>query len=440
MLAWGIDWALAAALAMVAGAAYWYTGWPYPAQQSSAPHFVLLADALLHGRLWIDPARAARLVDVTPFGGHLYVAFPPLPALLMLPGVALAGPGFNDALFTLAFGAANTGLAYLLVRRLSRAGWAGPGIPLGRAGAVAVAATLAFGTVHFYASLMGRVWFTAHIIAVTFLLLYLLECAGRGRPLVAGAALAAAFLSRPPVAFGALFWLVLAWRRRSSVWQLALRVAVFAGPGLLALALLLAQNAARFGSPFDFGYLSMRVSPTLAPDLRRYGQFNAHFLPRNLAALLLAPPVLTPAAQRQAWLRSVHGVSSIVEQWTRPPVRGRPPFPLQFDPWGTGLWAVSPVLAFTLRPPSAGHRMLALTSWASIILVAAPNLLYYNTGWGQFGYRFSLDWTPFWLILLALGLRRPLGRPLGVLFVVLLGLSGAMNLLGARWFLRLPPY
>ena len=49
-----------------AALAYLATAGPASAAQSAAPHYVLLAEALLRGRLWIDPERVAQLVDVTP--------------------------------------------------------------------------------------------------------------------------------------------------------------------------------------------------------------------------------------------------------------------------------------------------------------------------------------------------------------------------------------
>jgi len=417
---------------------YLATAGPAAGTQSTAPHFVLQADAWLHGRLWIDPVRAARLGDVTQFGGHVYVAFPPLPALLMLPFVAVAGPAFNDARFTLLLGALNVGMAYLMARRLRLPGLARAGVPLGRAGALAVAALFAVGTVHFYAALMGRVWFTAHIVAVTCLLWYAWECVGRGRPLVAGLALAGALLARPPALFGAVFWLVLAAgqmydRRR---WA---PVAWFLAPLGGATALLLALNALRFGNPLDFGYLSMRVAPQLAPDLRTYGQFNVHFLPRNVTAFLLAPPVIMPL-NLAVWWQRVGGPAGLVSLFTVPGLGRRLGFPIAFDLWGAGLWVVSPALAFALRPPRIVDRRLWAGAWLTVLAVALPNLLYYNTGWGQYGYRFSLDFTPFLLVLVALGLRRPFRAPWAVLFAVLLAISVVSNFLGARWFLRLPPY
>lgn len=433
------DLTIAGLLVALTAIVYLLVSGPAARRQSSAPHFVLLADALLHGRLWVDPARAAQLGDITPFAGHYYVSFPPMAALLMLPFVAVVGTRFNDALFTLLLGAGNAALAYALVRRLSRPGFASCGLALGRLEAIAVAATLAFGTVHFYASLMGRVWFTAHVVAVTFLLLYLLECAGRGRPLVAGAALAAAFLARTPAAFGALFWITLALRQSRNPRHLAWQVLQFGAAPALAAALLLVLNMARFGSPLDFGYEKMSVARQLEAGLRAHGLFSLHFLPRNLEALLLRPPLLDTRSLAR-WQGTV-AVPSRLGRLLAMSERTRGfPFPVKFDPWGTGIWAVSPVLLFCLRPPPQDGLRAFGAAWLSALTIAGPNLLYYNTGWYQFGYRFALDFLPLLLVPLAMGLRRPLHSLWRSAFVFLLALSATTNLLGARWFLGLPPY
>ncbi len=433
------DVAIAGLLVALTELVYLLVSGPAARRQSGAPHFVMLADALLHGRLWVDPVRAASLGDITPFAGRSYVSFPPMPAFLMLPFVAVVGTRFNDALFTLLLGACNTALAYVLMRRLSRPGFAGCGLALGRPEALAVAATLAFGTVHFYASLMGRVWFTAHIVAVTFLLLYLLECAGRGRPLLAGAALAAAFLARTPVAFGALFWMMLALRRSRSPRHLAWQVLQFSIPPVAATALLLTLNVMRFGNPLDFGYERMRVAPQLEPGLRAHGLFSPHFVPRNIAAFLVQPPLLDMRSVA-IWQAAAGDPPRLLGMLVTPERERRIPFPVRFDPWGTGIWAVSPVLLFCLRPPPRDGFWVYGAAWLSTLAVALPNLLYYNTGWYQFGYRFALDVLPFLLVLLAMGLHRPLHPLWHSAFIFLLALSVAANLLGARWFLGLPPY
>ena len=50
-----------------------------------------------------------------------------------------------------------------------------------------------------------------------------------------------------------------------------------------------------------------------------------------------------------------------------------------------------------------------------------PGLLYQNTGYAQFGFRFSIDYTPYVVLLVALsgwGLKKPLPLALAALSLV----------------------
>jgi hypothetical protein len=58
-------------------------------------------------------------------------------------------------------------------------------------------------------------------------------------------------------------------------------------------------------------------------------------------------------------------------------------------------------------------------------------LFYQNTGWQQFGYRFSNDYSVFLFALLAIG-----GRRLGALFWTLAVWSVVVNAFGAATFDR----
>ena len=62
-------------------------------------------------------------------------------------------------------------------------------------------------------------------------------------------------------------------------------------------------------------------------------------------------------------------------------------------------------------------------------MVAVPDLFYQNSGWVQFGYRFSLDYLVFLILLLAVG-----GRPLTRTFKALALVGFAINLFGAITF------
>ena len=107
---------------------------------------------------------------------------------------------------------------------------------------------------------------------------------------------------------------------------------------------------------------------------------------------------------------------------------------------GTSILLASP--AYLLAPlawgPIRRRKIDRLTAGATIAVVAIAivNLMHFSQGWVQFGYRFSNDFAPFALILVALGASR-LGRwwpvvlllpavlflPLGLLAAAVLGVA-----------------
>ena len=73
----------------------------------------------------------------------------------------------------------------------------------------------------------------------------------------------------------------------------------------------------------------------------------------------------------------------------------------QINSHGLALWFTTPVYLWLLWPRRASFvwRSLAI-SIAPVILM---DLLYQNSGWLQFGYRFSNDYAVFLFALLAMG-------------------------------------
>ena len=85
-------------------------------------------------------------------------------------------------------------------------------------------------------------------------------------------------------------------------------------------------------------------------------------------------------------------------------------------------------LFFILLWPLVKPR-LHRTLWWTMAAVSVPGFFYQNTGWRQFGFRFSLDYTPYFFLLLAIG-----GRKMGNWFWAL-GLGGfAVSIWGALAF------
>jgi len=92
--------------------------------------------------------------------------------------------------------------------------------------------------------------------------------------------------------------------------------------------------------------------------------------------------------------------------------------------------------AFLLAIPALrgwGRGRIVTGSVLAIVAIATLNLMHFSQGWVQFGYRFSNDFAPFLLVLLALGLERLRGRRWLVVVLVLGGASIAVNAWGNAW-------
>jgi hypothetical protein len=431
---------LYAALFVIGLAVYGALAWDRLWRPSAAPHFVLQADAWLHGRAAIDPphvgddwakvetvvlddgseVRGRRLVTRPVFrtldgselaasrirrsaGKTAYVSFPPFPAVLMLPGAALGGRAANDVLPTVLIAALILPLGLAVLRRLAAAGLSRRSVRED----LWWVATLGFGSVVLFSAVQGKVWYTAHIVGVALALGYAWASIEARRPLLAGLALGAAALTRTAMAFLVILFLCEAWRthggieawrrdRRAMLRALRRPLLVFAAP-IAALAIAgMAYNLARFGAPTEFGHRYLEVRQQV--QIEQYGLASYHYLARNLAVALTLLPELLP----------------------------RPPY-VQISGHGLALWFTTPVLLGVLWPRE--RNPLHRTLWLCVAAVALPSLLYQNSGWVQFGYRFSLDYLVLLVMLLAIG-----GRPLTRVTRALIVAGIAINLFGALTF------
>jgi hypothetical protein len=447
---------LYAVLFAVGLAVYGTVMWERVGKQSAAPHFVLQANAWLHGSIAIQPplkgddwakVETVQLDDGTQVSGRRlktrpmfktldgteipnarvkvsvgalnYVSFPAFPALLMIPSAIIGGAGGNDAIVVLLLAALILPLTMLVLRRLVAAGLSKRSV----ADDLWLVATMAFGSVMFFSAVQADVWFTAHVVGVVLALIYAWASIEAGHPLIAGLALGAAAMTRTPMAFMFPLFLFEAWRfaarqvseaegpeanasgslnlakgkaavRRAMlkpVIRFAIPVVAFAIAGMI-------YNYVRFGSLTEFGHNYLDVRQQI--QIEQYGLASYHYLGRNLAvAFTLLPEILS-----------------------------QPPY-VQIGGHGLAIWVTTPVLLLVVwpreKPPI--HRAL----WITVAAVALPSLMYQNSGWFQFGYRFSLDYMVFLVMLLAIG-----GRPLKNLAKTLIVLGIVINLFGAITFHR----
>jgi hypothetical protein len=381
-------------------------------RQSLAPHFVYQADAFLHGQLALT-SRPPNLNDWVFEHGRWYVSFPPFPAVLMVPFVALFGLAFDDTAFTVVFGALNVALLYRLLRRLGESGEEG-GTALGEWDHAVYALLFGFGTLAWSCAIRGEVWFTAETVGVTLTLLYLLSAVRARHPVRAGFLVACAAITRAPLAFSAIFFVLEAlFEERPVRFQelgelvrdpvrrarAARKLALFALPIAAVAAPVAWMNYVRFGNPADFGHGHLHAN-RVNQQIQEYGLFHYQFLERNLHAA-----------------------------FTRLPEIRFHPLRIDFNGEGMSLFVTTPLFALLLWPREKPRLHLPL--WLTAAAIALPGFFYQNSGWFQFGFRFSLDYTPYLIVLLALG-----RRPMTAAFWALAGAGVAVNAWGAAVFNR----
>ena len=321
-------------------------------------NFVLLARAFAQGRIAID--WPGPYIDALPFAGAHYVIEAPLPALLLLPWVALFGTADQTLLALVLCGVALGG-CWLVCENLG----------VRRGASVWICAFLLAGTTLWWCAMLGDVWFIAHVAAVACTFVALAETTGKRRGSIVAAAAVAAVFSRFALvlAIPVYLWLVLRDRDARAQRSAAIGFALVMAAGA---ALWIAYNEARWGVWYDVGYTlwyhqDSAGSPVGSP-------FQLRYLPYQLWSFFVQAPQFAPA-----WPFVVPGYGGVALTWTSPAL----------------------VLALFARRP----RGLVVAMWVATILVAGPSFIYYVNGFAQFGMRHALDFEPFLLVLMALAVR-----------------------------------
>jgi hypothetical protein len=281
---------------------------------------------------------------------------------------------------------------------------------------VVLSLLFAFGTVYFFTAVEGTVWFAAMVVAAAASALYVLFALDAERPLLAGAMIGCLYLSRPTAIFMALLFALEAIRvamgpgRKVDVRDVARRYVLFALPILVAFGFVAWTNWTRYGRPSPFYFDHEFLTVAWRARMLRWGMVNYHFLAKNLGVSLTSLPWLAPPDGRAAF-----GA------------------PFKVNEHGLALWFTTPIYFWLLWPKrfdgEPDRKWLYVVVALSAAVPAAMDLLYQNSGWRQFGYRFSNDYAVLLFVLLAVG-----ARPMRWLFATAAAWGVAWNLFGAITF------
>jgi hypothetical protein len=250
------------------------------------------------------------------------------------------------------------------------------------------------------------------------------------RQVAAGLLFGLACTARLTIVFGFPFLLLVggggSWLRRglvagagAAVPLVALLVYTYAGTGHLF------NPAYDYLYHLELGYTSFNYNGSWSIEDIRY-------IPQNLGIFLFGMPRILPAVY--SVFPGGEGTPLCVDNATRGLFDRSCPIAMP-EAVGMSVFLTSP--AYLLAPlafiPALRRKVDRVTVGAAIAVVAIAfvNLMHFSQGWVQFGYRFSNDFAPFAIVLVALGANR-LGRFWAVM-VALVAASIAINLWGTVW-------
>lgn len=327
-------------------------------------HYVYLADAFLHGRLDVP----FKLDELAYWGNRYFVVYPPMPAILLVPFVTIFGNSFYQPTLSILLGATNISLAYIVFLKLFK------DMKL----ALWISILYAFGTLQWYHAEVGSSWYIAHITALFFLWLSLLEVVTRQRLFLIGLFIGVAYLARLPTILAITFVLIfLKEKFLNRNIQIDFKNLFLFILGLLpALVFNGLYNFLRFGRFDDYAYAIYLNSQSLAirQTVFPHGFFSIYYLPDRIKDIFLSFPVLT----------------------------SNPPFIIP-SLYAMALYIVTP--AFFLILFASFKKKLIYSSLIAVLAMSIPSLIKGGNGFTQFGFRYSLDFLPFLLILTASGLQ-----------------------------------
>lgn len=164
------------------GVFYLHKG-PPPGQN----HFVYLAESFLHGRLGLTGAGTV-LAELVHYHGNYYVVYPPMPAIILLPFVAVWGTSVDQSLMSIILAGLSCSVTWLMLTKTGVKG----------SKALWLTALLGFGTCFWYIASVGSAWYIEQVSGVLFLTVAIVLALYKKNDFFVGLSLGCAYLSESP--------------------------------------------------------------------------------------------------------------------------------------------------------------------------------------------------------------------------------------------------
>ena len=289
--------------------------------------------------------------------GKFYVIYPPMPAVVLMPFVAIWGQQTNQSVVSALIAALGVLVAYRVFKQLNlktdQLWW--------------LTLLYGFGSMLWYHAVVGSAWYFAHVCALLFLWLAILAVLKKKSWWLVGMWLGLAYLSRFAVILTLPFFIYLRRVEWKSSWKLLTTLGIFVCASLV-------YNWVRYGTIGNYGYWLLEHRWYNLANEYINGSYDWSYAPRHLYALFASMP-----SMRATFPYLVPNMTSMA------------------------LWVVFPALAIV--PLASLKNKLVQASWLASISVVPAHFFHGGVGASQFGYRYALDYLPFLLIIIAVAVK-----------------------------------
>ncbi|MBI3397303.1 hypothetical protein HY045_02400 [Candidatus Woesebacteria bacterium] len=351
-------------------------------------YFTRLAESFINGKYYItqNPPWLNELIPGGP--GKYFVVYPPMPAILAIPFVFLFGANFPQQILAHIVGAGIVTItfliAYLIKKDVKLAIWS--------------ALLAGFGTIIWFLSSVGSVWYLGQITATFFLLLAIYFSLQKKLPGLVGVFIGAAYLSRTHTILSLPLFLYFFRKDILKNWTyLALGIFPFVCFDTF-------YNFIRYGVVWNMSYFLLpKVLGEEKSPWFYLGVTNPRYIPDNLKLVF----------------------------WSFPKFLDR--FPYVQPSWaGLSIWITTPAFLYSLKSHIKENEVKI--AWTIIVVMLLLVTSHGGTGSVQFGYRFAVDFYPFLIFLVIKSVAK---TGLKWHHWALLLMSVLVNLWGVIWINKL---
>ena len=353
-------------------------------------HFNPFAQSLRQFRF--DIPNPTSTYDLMYYKGKWYAPWGPLAAFFLIPFQIIRGRYIPTVYLSILSASINAVMVYLLLERIRR-----DYFPKMRNWEVYVFLLFfLFGTTHVYVGTIGSSWHVDQMVTSVLGTLGIYFIVKKHRTTddyrYSSIALSATLIGRPTyVMLLALPGLLYMWDQKTALWERKDRMGAFKslflifGIPLLIFSLsFFMYNLSRFGNALEYGYRYIHEAPYLENRRKTQGTFSFTNFEYNIWYMIFETPKLTRDG----------------------------PTHFDFNLKGNSIFFLSPpFLAIFLASPIIRRQKkffiqpLIVALWLAAIMTILPSLIYYSTAWMQFGYRYTLDITVSFLILMVFDMR-----------------------------------